>query len=1009
MAAAFTKDEPQDVTAIQGDAVRLSCHIDSVPEANLTWEMNREPLPQHPRYYVPCVRRLVPLAGVLLIANVQPRDAGNYRCVAVNAMLNKKRFSREAVLKVTSAKKEFRPPVILNATPHARQIKVMQGQSLSLECGAQGFPIPQLIWTSVSPAPRPEEGPLSQTYPTAKTVRFDCELGGNPPPTITWYKDGAFLHINGRIKQRPTSLVLSNSVTDDSGIYQVSAAVYDVAESRVLTLVSYAEQCRGASEAGEVWEAARLLVRVSQYQPNPPTGLRCLTATPSSITVTWEDERSSLKGHFMAYTVHYLLTEGGEERQGVAVDNTFKVERLLPFTNYTLYVRVYSGSSASDQSLRVVCRTGEGVPTTAPEVQLEPLGPTSVRASWSLLRPEKALGQVTEHKVQWRRHGHPSVYVDEVKEDVLEYTITGLVAGQSYDVRVLSATSQGWPELPDDHMRWYTIDMASPGPANVPLPPEVHLTVVNATSIEVTWSMPLENKVQPSGFRLSYRRQTDSLVGPIELSTQTHQYLLTGLDPETQYEVQLQAVGAQDAGGGTAAKSIHTLGPDKGNEGGLVEPPSGLEAEPISPTSIRLSWQPPSTGEDAVSFYTVRYHPVQSALSVNASNFVRSTSLGVEVTDLKPFTAYEFQVRSHDESSRQGPYSHKVECQTKEGVPTVPRDVVVQVINQTTVRVSWKEPLNNNGLLSAYSVLYASADKALEQEWTQVESNLTFVEVSGLRPDVLYELMVKASTQAGLSKASNIQPFTIPTLRHGKEQPSEEDHEKTDEFSKLWVVCIAVLIGILTVLCLIAKESNFGGEGAMHHSNGNGFYRTSPHASAVAQQTSVEGDDHHEEMEFITPMLFTGSSTNIPPAETSTTHLDTKGGYPNPHLNGTKVPLLGNGRVPNGHLSKPYHSSRGDVQLRITENPQFQQQSRCSSCGASSTTLCHCSRGGGQQQQPLLGDPALVANKHREEEDEEWADSTQLTTLSDCDSTAARHRTASNGSHHRGNGQTQCA
>jgi hypothetical protein len=68
---------------------------------------------------------------------------------------------------------------------------------------------------------------------------------------------------------------------------------------------------------------------------------------------------------------------------------------------------------------------------------------------------------------------------------------TGLTPGQKYDVRVLSATSQGWPELSDDPnfpgFYWFSIDMPSleSTNSNVPIPPEVQLTVVNATSIEV--------------------------------------------------------------------------------------------------------------------------------------------------------------------------------------------------------------------------------------------------------------------------------------------------------------------------------------------------------------------------------------------------------------------------------------------------------------------------------------------------------------------------------------------
>lgn len=56
----------------------------------------------------------------------------------------------------------------------------------------------------------------------------------------------------------------------------------------------------------------------------------------------------------------YLCLDGGEERQNVLVNQTYIVQKLPPYTNFTFYVRSYSSRSASDQSEGVVCRTGEG-------------------------------------------------------------------------------------------------------------------------------------------------------------------------------------------------------------------------------------------------------------------------------------------------------------------------------------------------------------------------------------------------------------------------------------------------------------------------------------------------------------------------------------------------------------------------------------------------------------------------------------------------------------------------
>lgn len=84
--------------------------------------------------------------------------------------------------------------------------------------------------------------PVSQTIPTSQTVRFDCEVESNPASSIYWVKDGEQLYINGRIKLKPgNTLVVSHTVTSDSGIYQ----------------------CVASNPAGVNTTAARLQVNVS--------------------------------------------------------------------------------------------------------------------------------------------------------------------------------------------------------------------------------------------------------------------------------------------------------------------------------------------------------------------------------------------------------------------------------------------------------------------------------------------------------------------------------------------------------------------------------------------------------------------------------------------------------------------------------------------------------------------------------------------------------------------------
>jgi len=88
---------------------------------------------------------------------------------------------------------------------------------------------------SVLVAPTIKKSPLSLVYPIAKTVRFECEFEGMPKPNITWYKNGELLHINGRIKQKVWTLVLSNTVKEDSGIYQVRLCQTKIRDYKITT------------------------------------------------------------------------------------------------------------------------------------------------------------------------------------------------------------------------------------------------------------------------------------------------------------------------------------------------------------------------------------------------------------------------------------------------------------------------------------------------------------------------------------------------------------------------------------------------------------------------------------------------------------------------------------------------------------------------------------------------------------------------------------------------------
>lgn len=921
-------ENPQNISVGVQSTVRFTCQIDSVPVAHISWERNKESLPPNNRY-------LTPSPGVLYILETEPSDSGHYRCKATNLVASRHKFSNEALLNVSSYLGIENVPELLPFRT-GKVVQVLEGNDVLVDCAATGSPPPKLGWSfniggkivpivnmtssvallrlqnvtvelngtyicssedkklsqsvviEVWQKPNVSITPLEQKFPTAKTVRFTCEASGIPKPELLWFKDGELLHINGRIKQKGPELVLTNTISSDSGLYQ----------------------CIARNKAGESWAVGRLEVK-SRFPPDPPTSVTCQTLSSTQVQIKWDDP--NMPDTMTAYTVHSLPTDGGEEKHDVSINKTFVVEKLLAYTNYTFYVRSYSQTSASDQSVRVICQTEEAAPVSAPVVRIVGTSPTSVHISWIPLPNEKARGSIVAYKVQWRSHGHATANVEEVAADVLDYTIIGLHPGRSYDVRVLAATLKGYPDLPDDQLPWKIVE----NPSNfteVPVVPIVHLNVVNSTSIEVSWTLPHEKKFKSNGFKVFYRKQNGQKTGPILVDGNSSSFLLGDLEPDTGYEVHVSV------DGGVGVASIHTLG---GNQ--LLQPPGNLQADPISASIINMTWTVP-VGAKNISYYSVSYAPVSN---VSLSKSINSSTLGVQITGLKAYTRYELKVRTHDSSNRHGPYSQLLECRTREDLPGKVRDLAWEPANTNHIRISWREPASINGILLHYVIAY-SYDMSLPLEkWNirKVPANRTNIEVQGLVANKNYSLLVRAENGAGQGEPASavfkILDVTMPEESDGSTlvPPNDDQHLGI-------LVGVAIGVGCIIICTIII------------------LWRRKCLKMSSTPPRSVNGNSCQRQWELEVMESETFMESHIPPVP-SQAHFDTKGGYPNGHSNGMKLSLLSNGRIPNGHAS--HYSERNSV--HITENPQFK-------CGETEQSLT-LEELASDQQVPLLEDSAI--------------------------------------------------
>ncbi|KAL3201955.1 hypothetical protein MRX96_012223 [Rhipicephalus microplus] len=913
-------EEPKSMSVSTGSIARFACHVMSVPAALYNWQRNLEDVP-------PDDKRFTQLSsGVLQIVNVTAVDAGNYRCIAKSAA--RTQYSAEATLTVLeSAGHEApdQPPEFLN--PSDQELTLVTGDTVELECFARSSQHTFVTWIRQGGALLPEgrstyfghgnlritnltqsdagtykclistsrttatetlslssqshtliihELPtfasdmISRVRPAARTVRFDCDAQGYPAPEVRWFKDGQPLVINGRIKvmrsednkflrkvrrhmvedsgpphqRRPASnvLVISHPVKRDAGFYQ----------------------CLATNVAGMNTLAARLVLNASGDQPIPPTGLKAVTNSSTAILLSWNPSAISPGQTIQAYSIHYLPTAGGNELQKVSVNTALLIEKLMPFTNYTFYVRAYSGKGASEQSEKVIQITGEDVPLGAPSVTVTSLTPTTMHISWSELPPTVARGNIALYRIHYRLHGQNYNNVLVVKGTVREYTITGLEPNKEYDVRVMAGTAEGFPVLSDEAWPWVTYRMPHKSSSTMPLPPVLYLIVINATTLEARWSVSPEEKNLMSGFKLRFREQGSQFLDPIVLPNTTFSYVVYNLKPQTWYEVHVSCF--NHLGDGQEAVQTILTHPENLTVEGDVDPPGGLEAEPTSPRSIRLSWKPPNSIHN-ITYYTVRYSAVHPQNNMNSSvvHYVRS---------------------------------QLIECRTSEDKPTVPRDVTWAPVDLGSIRLNWMAPEFPNGIIQAYHIFYNAnvVDTTQVDKWKNKQepgTQLTSI-LNGLSINTVYSLRMQAQTTVGLGPLTQVIKFVIsvPSRSTISPHPQAAGQEANDP-------SLGILLGVLAgLLCMAAcaiiilyKNSKCGCSGSSVEQHGPSTGRSC--FAAFFGQCKMPAPAR--ELEVL-------SVTSPSPGN----HLDTKGGYPATQCNGkTNGHARGkqpNGTAPNGHV-----------------------------------------------------------------------------------------------------------
>eukprot|EP00062_Callorhinchus_milii_P002214 gi/632938185/ref/XP_007904068.1/ PREDICTED: immunoglobulin superfamily DCC subclass member 4 [Callorhinchus milii] len=927
--------QPESQIVAANGIVRFECGIDGLPLPVITWEKNQSAIPADMRFIV------LP-NGILQIVDVQESDAGVYRCVAANAVGNL--YSQDATLTMMEGAKSVPSDVVIVAQP--KNATVVAGQIAIMECMAYADPTPFVSWIRqdgkpiatdvivvgrtnlmITRAQRYHSGvyvcrankpqtrqfataaaelrvlapPMITQFPEtisrirASTARFVCKAEGEPTPLIHWLKNGEGIQSNGRVKiQNSGSLVINQIGLQDAAYYQ----------------------CIAENTLGMACATAKLSVTVREGLPSAPKSVTAFPLSSTAVLLSWErPEYNSEK--IIGFSLHYQKAVGTNNVEyQFAVNNEtteLQVKDLQPNTNYTFYVVAYSQLGASRTSDSVVVQTVEDVPSTAPQLSLSITALTDIHVTWLPLSPELSHGKVTKYRIDYCTLKADQVYSIEVAGNETQVTLPPVQSKKIYKVRITAGTTVGYG-VPSEWTQHLTPDRTKL--IMVPFAPTEMKVKAKVDSLLVTWQAP-SNPVQIQGYKLHYREADveDSdkeglndtngdehwTKGPIRLRRKVKQYEITGLVSDKLYEVKLIAFNKQDDGyavvwkGKTEKAPALTIDPPV-----MLPPPTQLQAKSNHSRAIWLRWTRPPFTTAWIMNYTVRCSP-WGLKNASLVTYFTSSEEEIFISNLKPYTRYEFAVQSNG-ISIDGPFSGIVEESTLPDKPsTPPSDIKLNPITTYSVRVQWQLPTEPNGIIVEYVILYNTNRTQPDDLWSSLskEGHIFSTEVLGLQSGTRYFVKMGAKTIVGTgpySVAKDVQ--TLPERPLGL-------HDLLDVHSVTGII-VGVCLGLLCILfCICAsfcnnkwRESNSGPDS--HLTTGHSHYRRARKASPTPNISLP----HAHELETL--MSTPTEDVSLPLAEI--TEL-------------TEVQTLMNTNLPDGDVQvKPKPAWNGSVHHQWTNN-----------------------------------------------------------------------------------------
>ncbi|KAI0207612.1 Immunoglobulin superfamily DCC subclass member 4 [Lamellibrachia satsuma] len=572
--------------------------------------------------------------------------------------------------------------------------------------------------------------PKDQTAVGGDSVIFECLATGVPAPTIQWTK---------LVNDEATEVELGKHI---SLVGQSNLRIDDVWERYEGAYVCTASNGEGSVVTAQAQLTVLVLPYIWYMTENKESGMLhtlrfyCRVQGVPLPTITWLKNGEVLEnnGHVELKGDELVIAQGMASDSGLY--QCF-AENRVGMDQDTVRLDVEPAADAPDRPTGVVART---------------INSSGIELSWDASSTYNGYSVIAYSVHFLPTKGGPEL--QKVIENTT-CTISELQPHTNYTFYVVSYSTKGGSQ----HSDVVTQATAEDVPRELP-----HVTVTGSSdsSMTVTWELMTPDMARGviTTYKLMYRQHGHATQHIIELPAPARGYTITGLKPETQYEVLVLArtVKGFPALDDTWPWVTHATLPQTAAGQSL-----DMQLQVINSSSLMVTWSAPMvnssyapiTGYKLLNSHIGAMHNDTEHKVIILGPTEKKYILG----QLAPDTWYEVRLWMYNNkgdsaatiASERTPKSDDMAVPTGQVAPSPPEGIDAEPYNDSCIRLTW-DKVHPSLNVTRYHIRFRKVDSDITQ---QITSEVEVVFISGLLPHTMYEFRVSCETEEYQGPFSN--------------------------------------------------------------------------------------------------------------------------------------------------------------------------------------------------------------------------------------------------------------